>query len=225
MRRKGTLVCLMALLLTVPVLAQEKQVHVGFKGGLSLMNFSYDPELEVGPDSRLGLALGALLSVNVSPSMSVDGEVLYVQKGAKLDAADGDCSSQDEWKLAYITISPLLRFKVHGESVSPYFLGGIEFGLLMSADHEWDWECNGETEAATDDVKDYFKDTDFGITVGAGLDFPSGKSTFFAEARYSIGLSDISDTGDDEMSQSAEVVVADYEIKNRGFYFLAGVRF
>jgi tetratricopeptide (TPR) repeat protein len=70
------------------------------------------------------------------------------------------------------------------------FRDGVEVGFLLSA-HETgtaEWVNQGVVESEIDvDVTDAYKETSFGINVGAGLSFPAGSGSFFLEARYALG--------------------------------------
>ncbi|MBM3317849.1 MAG: PorT family protein [Candidatus Eisenbacteria bacterium] len=221
MRVKGAIAILMALLLVVPVMAQEKQINLGVKGGINMANLSYDPKPEEGSSSLMGLAGGMVLSFNLSPAASFDGEVLYIQKGASWDVADEECSGDTDVKLTYISISPMLRFKIHSQSLTPYFMGGGEIGLLMSAKAKASWTCQGESDDYEEDVKDSFKSIDFGISFGAGVEFPMGNSGLFVEARYAMGLTDIGEDVEESTMQDED----EGTIKTKGIYLLAGIRF
>jgi opacity protein-like surface antigen len=223
MSMKGAIILVMAMLLAVPVMAQDKQISFGVKGGINMANLTYDPEPVNGPDNLMGIAAGGVLSFNLSPSACLDGEVLYIQKGVSSDLQSEFCSGSADLKLTYISISPMLRFKIHAESFTPYFMGGAEFGLLMSAKSTGSSDCEGESEDFDLDVKDYFKGSDLGVTFGAGVEFPMGSSALFVEGRYAMGLTDISDTPEDLMSAAA-----DYEnssTKSKGIYLFGGLRF
>lgn len=225
MRMKEAIVVLMAMLLVVPVVAQEKQISFGVKGGINMANLAFDPELPESMESStlMGLAFGGVLGFNLSPAASLDMEVMYLQKGASWEETDGDCTGETDIKLAYIALSPMLRFKIHSESLTPYFMAGGEIGMLMSANAEGTWECDGESGETDVDVKDSYKDIDFGVSFGAGVEFPMGNSALFVEARYAMGLSDIGEDADDtELLQEDD---DDATVKNKGIYLFGGLRF
>jgi opacity protein-like surface antigen len=219
MSMKGAIILLMAVLVAVPVMAQEKQISFGVKGGVNMANLTYDPKPTKGPDNLIGLAAGGVLSFNFSPSMSLDGEVLYIQKGYSATSESEGCTSDGKLKITYVSISPMLRFKVPGEGITPYFMGGAEFGILMSAKSTGTYECAGQSEDFNVDVKDSFSGSDMGLTFGAGVEFPTGGSALFVEVRYAMGLSDISKSTDgmDDTNDSSSV-------KTKGIYLFGGLR-
>jgi len=225
MTKKLAVAAGLLLVLALPAGAASKSMELGLKGGVNLANLSYDPESPYwDPEMKLGLAAGGALSFVLSPTMRLDGEVLYVQKGATLGGPDNiECAGDVDINLTYVGISPMLRFKMNSQKATPYFMGGIEFAFLLEAEYDRTFECNGDEESDTVDAKDYFEDTDMSVTVGAGLEFPSGGSAFFLEGRYVLGLSDISKQDDSiEVMTNGE---GEPEIKTTGIYLLAGLRF
>jgi hypothetical protein len=223
MSMKGAIILVMAMLVAVPVMAQDKQISFGVKAGVNMANLALDPEPIKGPDNLMGIAAGGMLSFNLSPSLCLDGEVLYIQKGASMDSESEFCSSESDLKLTYISISPMLRFKFHTASFTPYLMGGAEFGILMSAKSTGTSICGGDTEDFDVDVKDYYKSSDLGVSFGAGVEFPLGTSALFFEGRYAMGLSDISDTPSD-MTAAADTG-SDSSLKTKGIYLFGGLRF
>ena len=216
--------------------AQVKPINFGFQGGVNLANLTFDPEMEPAPDMLLAFGGGALLSFNVSPNLSLDIDGFYMQKGASYEFEEnfgpqGDPSellrTTIDLKMGYVLLCPMLRLNFASQDASPYLLGGLEVGFLMSA-HETgtaEWVNQGTVESEIDlDVKDAYKDTSLGINVGAGLSFPAGSGSFFLEGRYALGLTDIvaEDAGDgsgDELGQPERPTV-----KHTGIYLTAGIR-
>ncbi|MCK4413035.1 MAG: PorT family protein [Candidatus Eisenbacteria sp.] len=237
MKMRMASVALLALLVAAPAMGQmvEKQIYFGIKGGVNMANLSVDPEPDEDFKSRMGIVGGASLSFVISPGMTLDTDFLLVQRGAKVDekeveAEDGLYSLKNEIKLSYLSINPMFRFTVQNEGMAPYFMAGPEISFLLSANAEGEERIeyhDGEVEVEEwdEDIKDYVKSTDFGLNFGAGLQFPSGNSSIFFEARYYLGLSDISDDSGDEDDDKSDDEEEDEKIKNTGIYLIAGIRF
>ena len=79
-------------------------------------------------------------------------------------------------------------------------------GYLLSAEVE--------TSEGSKDVKDELKSIEFGISVGAGVSMNKGSNPMFGEVRYSMGLSDMGDSSDDDSS-----------VKSRGIQLFVGMMF
>jgi len=210
MRSRMLVITLLALMLAGTAMAQTKPIILGFKGGIDYADLAYDPDV-IDPDPSVGLAFGGLLGFVISPGMTLDTDVLYIRKGAKWTEMDAEQNEVDVTaKFSYLVLNPMLRFAVQNEGLRPYFLAGAEIGFLLDA--------KLDSDVAEVDVKDETKSTDFGVNFGAGLEFPSGSSAIFIEGRYALGLTDIDDTEGEEEDDGVEV-------KHRGIYAMAGIRF
>jgi len=219
-------VALLALLVAAPAMGQmvEKQIYFGIKGGVNMANLSVDPEPPVDFETLMGIGGGVTLAFVISPGMTLDTDFLYMQKGAKytFDLGLEDESVEYKLKYTYLVINPMFRFTVQNEGMRPFFMAGPEIGFLLDAKMESD-DSEEEGEEGAFDLKDYTKSTDFGINFGGGIEFPSGNSTIFFEARYALGLTDIEDTSDGEETKTEEE--DEGTVKHRGIYLMAGIRF
>jgi len=97
-------------------------------------------------------------------------------------------------------------FRYHFQSAAsarPYVMAGPSLGFLLSA--KYDFKDGPEYDA-----KDETKGLDLGVGLGGGVSIPRGDKTFFAEARYVLGLTNINDESDEST------------VKNRGLQVLVG---
>lgn len=102
--------------------------------------------------------------------------------------------------LSYINIPVLAKFYVvEGFNIQ----AGPQLGILVDAD--------GGTEG--------FNTTNFSLSFGAGYELPGG---FFFDARYSLGLTDITEIDDIYLG---DVVFSGIDIKTRNFQVGFGYRF
>lgn len=161
-----------------PIQAQKK-TEIGVKGSLGLTTHTGDVS---GIKSMLSFGAGGLFRFSLNPQFSIQPEVLLVLKGSQEKGDDGD-----KLNMVYIEVPALAMYRPPTEGkISPSFFAGPAIGLLVSA------KVGGE------DVKDEFNSVDFGLVLGAGVDFetgPKGKISF--DGRYTMGVSNIlKDSGD-----------------------------
>ena len=71
---------------------------------------------------------------------------------------------------------------------------GPQIGFLMSADASSSVTSGGTTNSSSSNVKDQYKDIDFGLNFGVGYKLDFG---LFFDARYNLGLSDLADKRND----------------------------
>jgi hypothetical protein len=67
------------------------------------------------------------------------------------------------------------------------------------------------SDGGEDDIKEFIKGTDFGLTVGAGLAYDLGSAKILFDGRWTYGLTSIDDTE------------AAWDVKNSDFLVMAGV--
>lgn len=153
------------------------QMSGGAKAGLNLANFGGDAE---DTDMRVGFHVGGYLNFSLSDAFSIQPELLFNSVGAKQSSSDGDV----DYAMNYISIPVMFKYSI---TENFNIQAGPQLGILASA--------KAKIEGADIDIKDSFKTTDFGLNIGIGMDF----GMFNAAARYSIGLSNIADSGDGEV--------------------------
>lgn len=189
--KKGLLTMLvivaMVLLFSMPLFAQTSMTF-GPKAGLSLAKLTGDDIGDV--DWKIGFSGGAFLGIGVSPTLTVQPELVYVMKGAK----ETDMGVDYKYKVNYVEVPILVKWTAPTEgSVKPNVFFGVAPAFLMSA------KISGDSAgvSAELDIKDEVKSVDFGAVIGGGLDFPAGSGTVCFDVRYTLGLTKIDDTGAD----------------------------
>lgn len=154
-------------------------VHFGTEGGLTLSSLSGVDVSNIGDSlsSHIGFAAGLFFQVDVSKTFAIEAEALYSQKGS--DALQTGTSVT--FDLSYVEVPVLLKFYLPMEVVKPYaFVGGaMNFNVLAQQ----------VTSGTPTDISN-IKSTDVGVIGGVGVDIDK----WFINARYELGLNDISDT-------------------------------
>jgi hypothetical protein len=105
-------------------------------------------------------------------------------------------------KLDYLEIPVLVKiiFPSPG-GVNPYLFAGPAVAIKVSGKVKAEFAGESDEE----DIED-MKSTDFGLVIGAGVDFgfgALGKGTLSVDIRYSLGLSTISDFEGDDVKNGA----------------------
>lgn len=189
-------------------------INTGIKGGITLANIKSVPPTFEGYkwETKMGLAGGVFLEIGLPGPISIQPEVLYVQKGAKISFAEGEITGTLKANIDYIEIPLLLKFNlVSGGLTIPSFYAGPYFGFNTKA--EFVISAAGYTE--TQDIKDDIKNTEFGVTFGLGLTQKLGVMKLTFDARYDLGISNIIE----------ETVEGPSSIKTRTWLFMAGISF
>lgn len=144
------------------------------------------------PDSRTGLIAGIGLVKPLAPNWAFEPEIAYSMKGA----TGSDNGTTGALKLNYIEIPLLFRFEFSTASdVRPFVNFGPAPAFKISCDLEA--KSGGVTVSGScDDANLDVKSFDLGLTGGAGLAFRHLRHTLTIGARYTYGLTDVSDAGD-----------------------------
>jgi len=172
----------------------------GIKAGPNIANI-YGDDVD-NAESKIGVLFGGYAEFQAFDTFSIQPELLYSAQGAKYTESDG---FDGKFKLDYLNIPIMGKFYVS----DGFFLeAGPQIGFLLSAKDEYESPgLSGE-----DDIKEFFKGTDFAANLGLGYQLEGGLNF---GARYSVGVSNINDFEGSE----------DFKNTNGVFSFLVGFRF
>jgi len=153
------------------VTSHAQDLKFGFKGGVNFANVSdFNGQ---NADGRTGFHLGAVAQFSVAETFAIQPELLYSAQGVK------------DINLDYINIPVLAKMKFAGVASIE---AGPQFGFIVKDDiKELSSSIQSDTKAQSFDL---------GLAIGGGVEFAS----FFAQARYNLGLTKVVDGGDGKNS-------------------------
>ncbi|MBL4745474.1 MAG: PorT family protein [Flavobacteriaceae bacterium] len=175
---------LTAMIAVLSVVCIHAQASFGVKAGVNFANMTGD----VADNSMLtGVHIGVIGEFKVSDKFSVQPELLYAMQGYKSKDFDGLVTSDDTLKLSYINLPVMLKYyMIEGMSIE----FGPQIGILLAAKADGSEIYEGETTSWKDyDMDEYLEKVDFSLNFGLGYEL---ENNLFFQARYTIGLSDIS---------------------------------
>lgn len=185
------LICFSALIICSDSFAQE--TAFGLKGGLNLSTLNLD-DPEATYDSRTGYHLGLFVrgkfgNVGIQPEL-----LLYTQNGDIESSIFGTAQE----RFTYLTIPIMIKFyPIAGFNLQV----GPQFGFLLDGERKYDSFLGSGSE----DIKEYYKDSDVVVSLGAGYDFPFGLGL---DLRYNLGVKDINDVSNGEPAKSRVFMVS-----------------
>lgn len=161
--------------------------RVGIKGGLNVSNLYVDDVDD--ENARFGFNVGLYAQLFSSEVFAIQPELLYSTKGTRT-TYDNILMGEGEAKfnLNYLEL-PLLGVLKLGESAELHF--GPYWGYLLAASMDFD----GDTDTYDELDRDNFRDLDFGLAGGVGLNFGATQ----IGVRYSQGLKKIANSSDAEV--------------------------
>jgi Outer membrane protein beta-barrel domain len=177
----------------------------GVKGGVILADLHEDDNGQTTPfDFRTGLVAGGFVTWPLGSRLEIQPEVLFTQKGAKVEQGGGTLTQ----KLDYVDVPVLASYRIFGAPGRHLAVfAGPAFGVRVRAKSSASFSGGSTVE---DDVSDQVARTDLAIVGGAAYH----RGRLVVDGRYSWGFSDIDQDKSD-----------DVKIRNRGISFLAGWRF
>jgi hypothetical protein len=212
MRSAGALLC---CLLVIPVSAfgqsnaRTNRVSGGVEGGLALATLSsyQSPDVNEAFDTsvRNGATLGAFVLVPLGEKWSLQPEVLFVQKGAKI-TFPGSTSTDAVVDLRYLEFPVLLTLGIGSGSVRGFVNAGPTFAFKLHASVDAS-DSGGPSDV---DIDSQVRRADAGIAVGGGVE---GR-------HWSLGVRLVQ--GFIDIGNSRQV---DDVIRTRTVAVVAGVRF
>jgi len=165
-----------------PLFAEDGKMMFGVKGGLNLANVIGDDAENTS--MKIGFVGGVFMCYNITEIFAIQPELLFSMKGAKFEEGDLEANL----KLNYFEIPLLLKVNLPTEGkMKPSLYAGPALGILMSAKYE------------DEDVKETAKSMDIGIIAGVGVGYQMEKGMLFAEFRYEVGMTGLSDYNDAEL--------------------------
>jgi|SRR6187551_1448325 len=185
--RVGAILAAVAMFVAAsPTYAQG--VIVGAKVGVNFASASVsDEEEEEFSTNKTGFVAGGFIDVPVAQQFSFAPEVLFSQKGNRLEDGDNFISVN----LTQVQVPVLFKANFSGGSVRPFVVAGPAFGFTASAKTKFDFDG----DAGEEDVKDTVEPVEFSLVFGGGVKF--GQASL--EVRYDLGLNDLSKDDDDEV--------------------------
>ena len=183
--RASILALAFAAIVTLPaVAAAQSPVTIGVKGGVNIATLKFDED-EDSEDikSLIGGVGGLFIGKQFNDNFGFRLEGLFSQKGAK----NAEQSVEDfKYKLTYIDVPVLL-------TLGPSSSGDTRFNVFTGPQFSFKTKAEFEENGVDFDADDEVKSSDFGWVLGAGLE----KGRITADARYTLGLSNIAEGGGD----------------------------
>jgi hypothetical protein len=211
----------LALLLSVAVSpAAAQNLELGFSAGPTFSSLSGLEDLEdeefgnVSATRVTGIGLGAFLRAG-SGNAALQVEVNYVQRGGGIELNLMGFNGSSQLELDYLEVPVLLRLALPAGTVSPFLFAGpaasFELGCSMSISLGG-FEESGDCDDVDEEMGSIERrKLDVAALVGGGVGFPLGAGNLLFQARYSLGLLDLNESENGDVS-----------IKNRSFSLSAG---
>ena len=156
------------VLFCVAQVSFAQKFSIGPKAGINISNYTGG---DIESDALVGYHLGGILSYGFGDVFSIQPEVLFSTQGAKVQ----NNGSKSDFKISYITIPVMLKFKTSGGF---YVEFGPQVGFRSSSD------LGDQT------INNFAKNLDLAAGAGLGYQSPIGLGVGL---RYIAGLTKVGD--------------------------------
>lgn len=194
--KKLILITCMVAAFSFAAKAQLLNVDYGAKVGLNFADISGDSEANTSLKTGFHAGLFTELSFG---NFAIQPEVVYSTEGTQTKIeADENESVNGKLNLGYVNIPVLAKYYIaDGFNIQ----AGPQLGILTSAKAEG----SVEGASASIDIKDELKSTDIGASFGLGYKVPL--VGLHIDARYNLGLTDISKDNDNVKNKVIQLSV------------------
>jgi len=195
-RALGLVLSICAVSAELSPLAAQARVTFGPMAGVSVVNWRGADAGEAS--SLVRFTAGGFVRVRQSDLLAIEPQVLYVQKGSKLDVGTGGPTTV---KLDYVEVPVLFNLSVPTEhsAVHPHFFAGPALAFKVGCTRSGEGTAAAVKGSCTDSTS-AVKSTDFALVFGLGFQV----RWFDFQLRYDLGFTRISDIpGRPEISNQA----------------------
>lgn len=204
----------LALLVGIAGAAQAQTgLKLGLKGGYNMATFSGKDSK--GSEYKAGFAAGGLINYGFTDMFSVQGELLYSQKGGSRDYDNGFGKTYtDKTTLGYIDVPVLLKVNTGEDGKGLFFEAGPQGSFVMHQ-RSFTEDSGGKQIGSSETSTDQLNKVVIGYVAGLGYQITSG---FGLGLRYT---GDFSQVAKDQSTTIGGVTVSNPNIHNSVFQFQA----
>ncbi len=193
------------IFIIISSLSFSQDLSFGIKGGVTNTYIS-NPVFYSSTDynHRNGVIVGGLINYSLNKNFSLQGEVLYSQKGYYHTGVGlvPNPSGHYLYNYNYIDVPVLFKMKF-GDKVNPFLMAGVAPSFNVSVKQGFKDNLNGN---------DFVNKFDLGFVISGGADINiTDKLALILEGRATLGLLKVYDTS--------------YNYKNIALSLLTGLRF
>ena len=200
------IVKLFALMFVLSLAGQVHAQSIHLKGGLNLASMNFDNEWFDDDDIswKAGFIAGATVEFPITTMLSLETGMLFASKGYKSEYEESfpewneEYSAEETVSLLYVDIPITAKALFNVGDIDIFLTAGPYVGIGITGTYKAEWKdtWNGHTDSGSieEDIEwgsgddDDLKRLDFGLLVGAGVEFGS----LTVGAAYGMGLANIS---------------------------------
>lgn len=195
--KKAFLSVLIILFVTIGTEAKERfkpEFWLGTSHGVTLSSVTLNPKVKQG--MLQGYNGGVVMRYISEKSFGIQAELNYSMRGWK-EAMEKTPQYEYSRRMSYIEL-PFLTHMYFGDKTKGFINAGPKIGYFLSEKETYNFDPATALLPATSVKEQYGKKTeqkfDYGLCIGAGVEFGTGIGQFGLEGRYYYGLGDFFQT-------------------------------
>jgi len=169
------------------------QTTLGVKAGLNISHISGDDAM-ASSDPSVGLHAGAMIQHYLLPSLILQPELLYTQKGHSYKYNISDVYTTHTVSLDYLELPMVLKLNYQAGNVRIQPYAGASVAYLINAKDKQKVSAGNTSTTTNHDIGNSINDIGAGIIVGAETVI---SQRYTVGVRYVLGLTEIYKNGND----------------------------
>ena len=194
----------------------QAQLTFGARAGLNLTNVSVKVgNSSTSGDMKPGIQLGVVAEYSLNESFVIQPGLLFAQQGTKTEYSYSDrgvsMKGKDKMILNYLQIPVNAQYKVDLGGMKLLLQAGPYLGFAISGKMKGEETFEGRKEKYDQKLEfgsdnGYYKRFDFGLGIGAGLEF----GNIQVGLGYNLGLANIRSSEDNKVKNSGLALTGTY---------------
>jgi len=189
------------LLFVLVSTASFAQINYGFRNGVAATTFALKGNLPDNNNVTFSYTAGAFLDLPVCKSLFIQPEINYVRKGRSTETSELNTTIETDYTIHYLQVPVLLQYRDNEMQDKRGYIFYVNAGPYTA------FALDDQTKPTLATLPNENKKTDWGATIGIGLQTPIiGKDIRF-DLRYDMGLSKIASQPDDYRTKALSLTV------------------
>jgi hypothetical protein len=177
------------------------QINYGVRNGIAVTTFAPKGNLPDNNNVTFSYTAGAFLDLPISKSWFIQPEINYVRKGRSQETSELFTSIKTDYMVHYLQVPVLLQFRDNEMKDDHGYILYINAGPYTA------FALDDQSKPSLTKMPAANKKSDWGATMGLGIQTPiCGKNIRF-DLRYDMGLAEIANQPTDYRSKALSLTV------------------
>ena len=177
------------------------QINFGVRNGVSATTFALKGNLPDNNNVTFSYTAGAFVDLPICKSVYIQPEINYVRKGRSQETTELNTTLKTDYMLHYLQVPVLLQYRDNVMQENHGYIFYVNAGPYAA------FALNDQARPTLANMPADSKKTDWGASLGIGLQTPiMGKDIRF-DLRYDMGLSEIANQPEDYRTKALSLTV------------------